>query len=190
MTASAPTLQIPALRAVGNARAVVVILAVSAAIFGFLIWLLYFKGAAGRESPFILALPAVNASLNGLSALLLTGGLIAILRNRPSLHMKLMFAALASSAAFLTFYLIYHAVHGNTIFAKTSPVRPVYLLLLASHVVMSALAVPLILLSFFLSLSGRFPLHRRVSRYTFPIWMYVSVTGVLVFAMLKLFNHA
>jgi putative membrane protein len=190
MTTTATTMQIPALRAVGNARAIVVILGVSAAIFAFLIWLLYFKGAAGRESPFILALPAVNASLNGLSAMLLTCGLVAVLRNRLTLHMKLMFGALASSAAFLTFYLIYHAVHGNTIFVATGPVRPAYFFILISHITLSAVAVPLILLSFFLSLSGRFALHRRVSRFTFPVWMYVSVTGVLVFAMLKLFNHA
>ena len=110
------TYQIPALKAVGNTRAVAVILAASAGIFAFLIWLLYFKHAAGDTSGFITALPAVNASLNALSAILLSLGLIAILNNRPALHMKLMFSALASSAAFLTFYLIYHNAHGNTLF--------------------------------------------------------------------------
>jgi putative membrane protein len=184
------TYQIPALKSVGNTRAVTVILAVSAAIFGFLIWLIYFHSHVGDESPLVRALPAVNASLNGLSALLLAAGLVAILRDRPSLHMKLMFAALASSAAFLTCYLIYHSIHGDTIFNRRSAVRPYYLAVLISHIVMSAVAVPLILTSFFLSLSGRFALHRRVSRYTFPVWMYVSVTGVLVFVMLKVFNHA
>ena len=182
--------QIAALRAVTNGRATAVILAASAAVFGFLCWLLFVKQAAGDQSAVIRALPAVNAGLNSLSTLLLVAGFVAILNRQFAWHMRFMFAALVSSACFLVCYVIYHNAHGDTHFLNHGPVvRPVYFAVLISHVTLSAVAVPLILASFFLSLSGRYSLHRRVSRFTFPIWLYVSVTGVVVFFMLKLCNH-
>ena len=186
----AGTPELRLLRSVSTARATAVILAASAAVFAFLCWLLYIKQAAGDQSAFIRALPAANASFNGLSTLLLSAGFVAIMKRRFTLHMRLMFAALCSSACFLVGYVIYHNAHGDTHFVNHGPfVRPFYFALLISHVSLSAAAVPLVLASFFLSLSGRYALHRRVSRFTFPIWLYVSVTGVMVFAMLKLFNH-
>ncbi len=191
MQVAQPQVQIAALRAVSNGRATAVILAASAAVFGFLCWLLYVKQAGGDQSPVIRALPAVNATFNGISTVLLSAGFVAILNRRFALHMRLMFAALCSSACFLIGYVVYHNAHGDTRFLNHGPiVRPAYFAILISHVALSAVAVPLILSSFFLSLSGRYGLHRRVSRFTFPIWLYVSVTGVVVFAMLKLYNHA
>ena len=190
MEIAQPQVQIAALRAVSNGRATAVILAASAAVFAFLCWLLYVKQAAGDQSAAIRALPAVNATFNGISTVLLSAGFVAILKRRFTLHMRLMFAALCSSACFLVGYVIYHNAHGDTHFLNHgSFVRPFYFALLISHVSLSAAAVPLVLASFFLSLSGRYSLHRRVSRFTFPIWLYVSVTGVAVFAMLKLYNH-
>jgi putative membrane protein len=187
---SAPMPTISALSGVSNARATAVILAASAAVFGFLCWLLYVKQAAGVQSPVIRALPAVNAAFNSISTVLLSAGFVAIMRRRFTLHMRLMFAALCSSACFLIGYVVYHNAHGDTKFINPGGVRYAYFAILISHVTLSAVAVPLILSSFFLSLSGKYPLHKRVSRFTFPIWLYVSVTGVVVFAMLKLYNHA
>ena len=190
MEIAQPQVQIAALRAVSNGRATAVILAASAAVFAFLCWLLYVKQAHPDQSAAIRALPAVNATFNGISTVLLSAGFVAILKRRFTLHMRLMFAALCSSACFLVGYVIYHNAHGDTHFLNHGPfVRPFYFALLISHVSLSAAAVPLVLASFFLSLSGRYSLHRRVSRFTFPIWLYVSVTGVAVFAMLKLYNH-
>ncbi len=190
MQVAPPQVQIAALRAVSNGRATAVILVASAAVFGFLCWLLYVKQPVDARSAFLDAVPAINATLNGVSTVLLCGGFVAILNRRFTLHMRLMFAALCSSALFLVGYVIHHYNSADTHFLNHGRlVRPFYFALLISHVTLSAVAVPLILASFFLSLSGRYSLHRRVSRFTFPIWLYVSVTGVAVFAMLKVYNH-
>jgi putative membrane protein len=185
---SKPNLELAILKSVGNGRALVAILLLSASVFGFLFWLVYVKPAAGYTSHVIGALPAVNASLNSLSTVFLIGGYIAIRRRQYRRHFRLMLSALASSALFFVCYVIYHNAHGDTKFLSHGPVRPAYFTVLISHIVLSGISVPLILLSFYLSLSGHLALHKRVSRFTFPIWLYVSVTGVVVFAMLKIFN--
>jgi putative membrane protein len=96
-----------------------------------------------------------------------------------------MLGALASSALFLVSYIVYHSVHGDSKFQGQGAIRPFYFVILVSHIVLSALVLPLIFTSFFYSLSGRFPQHRRVARLALPVWLYVSVTGVLVFVMLR-----
>jgi putative membrane protein len=181
-------LQIPAFRSVSNGRAFAVILMLSGIVFAFLFWLVYIKKAAGHQSELISALPAVNATLNSLSTIFLVSGLAAILNKKYRLHMQLMFSALASSALFFVCYVIYHNIHGDTRFPHVAA-RPYYLAILISHIILSAVAVPLILSSFYLSLSGRYALHKRLSRFTFPIWLYVSVTGVVVFVMLRIYVH-
>jgi putative membrane protein len=176
--------EIPALRGVNIGKAAAVILLLSAVVFAFLFWLVYIKQAAGVHSQLIKNLPAVNAALNATSTVLLVSGFIAIMKRKFALHMRLMFSALISSAAFFVCYVIYHNAHGDTIFPHVW-IRPYYLAILISHIVLSGVAVPLILGSFFLSLSGRYALHRKVSRITFPIWLYVSVTGVVVYFFLR-----
>ena len=162
----------------------------SALIVGFLFWLLYFRGEAAAPPPAVVAqLPALNAGLNSLAAAFLVMGFLAVRRRDYRRHMRWMLAALACSALFFISYLIYHHYQRHTPFTGTGLIRPVYFVILITHVVLAALVVPMILLSFFTSLSGRLVAHRRLSRYTFPIWLYVSVTGVLVFAMLKLFSR-
>ena len=121
-------------------------------------------------------------------SLLLVGGYVAVRRRKYELHLKLMFAALGSSALFFVSYVVYHHFHGDTKFLGTGSIRAVYFFVLISHIILSAVAVPLILLSFYLSLAGRLALHRKVSRYTFPIWLYVSVTGVMIYLMLRYFG--
>lgn len=185
---NAGDLQIPALRSMNGAKAISAILALSAAVFAFLVWLIYFKPAAEYSSDIIGFLPALNALLNTCATVFLITGFLAVRKKQYATHIKLMFGALICSTLFLVSYIVYHAFHGDTKFLGTGFVRPVYFFILISHIVLSAVVVPLILTSLYLALAGRLASHRRVSRYTFPIWLYVSVTGVLIFAMLKLFQ--
>ncbi|MDP9172678.1 MAG: DUF420 domain-containing protein [Planctomycetota bacterium] len=182
------SLQLAAFQSVGIGKALAAILALSLLVLGFLVWLVYFKPAAGYTSAVIVQLPALDATFNALSTVFLILGYIAIKQRREARHMKFMFAALTSSALFFVSYVVYHNSHGDTKFAGTGGIRPVYFCILISHIILSAVVVPLILTSFFTALAGRFGLHRRISVITFPIWLYVSVTGVLVFAMLKIYN--
>ena len=186
----AADVQIPALRSMNAAKAVGAILVLSAAVFGFLVWLIYFKPAAGYSSEVIGLLPALNALLNAMASAFLISGFVAVRKKQYATHIKLMFGALICSTLFLISYVVYHNFHGDTKFQGTGFVRPIYFFILISHIVLSAVVVPLILTSLYLALAGRLATHRRVSRYTFPIWLYVSVTGVLIFAMLKLFQPA
>jgi len=163
------------------------IAAVSAAAFAFLIWLIYFNEGGGDPEA-VARLPAVNASLNALSTVFLVSGFAMIRRRRIEAHRRFMIAAFASSTLFLVSYVIYHSLHGDTPFQGQGPIRPVYFTILISHIVLSAVALPLVLTSFYFSLTTQFDRHRRVSRWTFPLWLYVSVTGVAVFFMLKIFN--
>ena len=181
-------LRISALENVRIGRAMGVILLVSIAAFASLFWLVLLRHPGGQGSRVVGLLPAVNAGLNGLSTVFLVAGFAAVLRGNYGRHMRFMLAAFASSTLFLVSYVLYHNAHGETRFVAQGWVRPVYFGVLISHITLSAVALPLILTSFFLALSGKFPIHRRVSRFTFPIWLYVSVTGVLVFLMLKFCN--
>jgi len=183
-------LQLAALRGIGPGKALGVILAISGGVLAFLFWLIYFKPAAVTSPAFVNHLDKVNATLNALSAVLICAGLMAVKARRYERHLKLMFAALGSSALFLVSYVVYHTFHGDTKFQGQGFVRPVYFLILISHIVLSGIAVPLILSSFYLALAGRMKLHKKVSKYAFFIWLYVSVTGVLIFAMLRGFNGA
>jgi putative membrane protein len=99
-----------------------------------------------------------------------------------------MVAAFASSSLFLVSYVVYHALHGDTPFRGTGWIRPVYFFILISHIVLSVVVLPMVFTTFFFSLTRQFRRHRRIARWTLPLWLYVSVTGVLVFALLKVFN--
>lgn len=174
-------------RSLGSRRAFTVILFLSAAVFAFLFWIVYFKPAADNTSRVIDALPFANAGFNSLSTIFLLAGYRAIRRRRYLRHMKFMLAALGSSGLFFISYVIYHNFRGDIKFTGHGAVRPIYFAILISHILLSAILVPLILTSFYLALSGKFAIHKRVSRFTFPVWLYVSITGVLIFAMLKCF---
>jgi len=130
-------------------------------------------------------MPAVNAGLNALSAAFLTAGYVAIRNRSATLHKYCMASAFTSSSLFLVGYLAYHYVHGDTKFQGTGALRAVYLLILASHVLLSMTIVPLALTSLYFALKQSFQRHARVARVTLPIWLYVSVTGVLIFFMLR-----
>jgi len=130
-------------------------------------------------------MPALNASLNATAAVLLLAGYTAIRRRMRSLHKYAMVSAFACSALFLVGYLVYHAAHGDTPYPGHGPLRAVYFFVLISHVALSAPLVPLVLTTLYFVWRGTFARHKRLARWTFPIWLYVSVTGVLVFAMLR-----
>jgi putative membrane protein len=164
---------------------VIAILAVSALATAFLLWLLYVHHAPADFKHRLLFLPALNALLNGLSAISLVIGFRYILAGQITRHRAAMMTAFVFSSIFLVSYILNHAVHGDTRYPGHSTIRIVYLTILASHVLLSVVALPMVLVTFFFSLSGRFRLHRNIARYTFPIWLYVSVTGVVVYAMLR-----
>jgi putative membrane protein len=128
--------------------------------------------------------PALNATLNGASAVLIATGRVLIRRKKVNLHRACMIAAVATSSLFLISYVYYHAHVGSVRFPGQGWVRPVYFALLISHTVLAAAVVPLVLLSLTAGLRGRFERHRRVARWTYPIWLYVSITGVLVYVVL------
>jgi uncharacterized membrane protein YozB (DUF420 family) len=129
-------------------------------------------------------LPAVNASLNALSGVLLLVGYVLIRNRRIEQHRKVMIAAFAASSLFLLFYVIYHAQVGSVRFPRQGFVRPLYFTILVTHVTLAATVPPLAIITLSRGLKGRYTQHRRIARWTFPIWMYVSVTGVLVYVLL------
>jgi len=129
-------------------------------------------------------LPALNATLNGISAIFLAAGYLFIRRGRRATHKKCMLAALVASTAFLTSYVIYHANAGSRPFPGTGPVRVVYFAILITHVVLAAAILPLALVTTARGLRGQYARHVRIARWTLPIWLYVSVTGVIIYLML------
>jgi putative membrane protein len=157
---------------------------ISGLAIALLTWILVLREPTG-DTGALAFMPAVNASLNGLASSFLIAGWLAIRAGRRALHQRLMLAALASSALFLVGYLVYHWSHGDTRYPADAPLRAPYLAILASHVVLSIVALPMVLATFWLSLSGQIARHRRLARVTLPIWLYVSVTGVAVFLMLR-----
>jgi putative membrane protein len=128
--------------------------------------------------------PVINASTNAISALLLLTGRTLIKRGHRDAHRAVMLAALFSSAIFLSSYLYYHYHVGSVHFQGQGFWRPVYFTLLISHVILAAAIVPMILITLSRALRGRFDKHRAIARWTFPLWLYVSVTGVIVYFML------
>ncbi len=129
-------------------------------------------------------LPALNAALNATSALLLLAGYLAIRSGKRDVHRALMGAALATSAAFLTSYLVYHFQVGSVKFTGVGAIRTVYFTILVSHTVLAIFVPPLAVTAAWLAIKGDFERHKRVARFALPIWGYVSVTGVAVYWML------
>jgi putative membrane protein len=129
-------------------------------------------------------LPAVNASLNAVAGTLLLIGFLLIRSRRIELHRRFMIGAFAASALFLVSYVTYHAQVGSVRFARQGVVRPLYFTILVTHVVLAAAVLPLAIVTLTRGLNGRFQAHRAIARWTLPIWLYVSVTGVLVYVLL------
>lgn len=163
------------------------ILALSAVIAAFLIWLIYFKGRVAAPE-WVGYLPAANAFFNSLSAICLVFGYLNIRRGNRAVHKRFMLSATVFSALFLISYITYHSFHGDTKFPGHGFIRPVYFFVLITHISLSMVALPLILGTLWWALRSEFRFHKKIARWTFPLWLYVSVTGVVVFFMLKAYT--
>ncbi len=169
---------------------VVTIVGVSAVASAFLFWLVYFHQPIDAAQTHLVFLPALNALLNALCTVALLAGFRYIWRGQILEHRNAMFTAFFFSTLFLVSYIANHALHGDARFPLAHPTaRIIYLwVLLTPHILGSMLALPMILITFFFSLTGRIPMHRRFAKYTLPLWLYVSVSGVLVYGMLALYR--
>lgn len=134
--------------------------------------------------------PKINATLNGCSTVLLVTGRILIARHKMAAHRAVMLTALGSSSLFLISYLYYHAHVGSVHFRGTGWPRAVYFSILISHTILAGVIVPLVIITLKRAFGGRFEQHRAIARWTFPVWLYVSVTGVAIYFMLyRLFGR-
>ena len=129
-------------------------------------------------------LPALNATLNATSAVLLITAWILIKRGRWIAHRNVMLTAVCTSVLFLISYLTYHAQVGSVRFAKQGPIRLVYFSILLTHTILAAVIVPMVIITVARGLAAKYDRHRRIARWTLPVWLYVSVTGVIVYVML------
>ncbi len=157
---------------------------VSTGAVGFLGWLLLVRQEGGVQAD-LSFMPGVNAVLNATSATLLVLGLAAIRSGRREVHKRLMVSAFAASAVFLVGYVIYHYAHGDTQYQGVGAIRTVYFTILITHVVLSIAMLPMILATFYFASRQRFSSHKRLARWTLPVWLYVSVTGVVIYFMLR-----
>jgi putative membrane protein len=173
----------PAKKSIGLPLAAILGISVAATLF--LLWLIYVHPAADVRGLHFAFLPNLNALLNGLAAIALVTGYFFIRSHRIAAHRRAMLTALVFSSLFLVSYVANHALHGDTLYPiHDATYYCAYLPILISHILLAMVALPVVLITFYLSLSGRIPLHRRVARFTFPLWLYVSVTGVVVRVML------
>jgi len=129
-------------------------------------------------------LPAVNASLNALATVLLATGWVLISQGKVEQHRRCMLAAFVTSALFLTSYLVYHFNVGSIAFTGQGPIRILYFTILISHIILAIAILPMALITLTRALRSQFDAHRRIARWTLPLWLYVSITGVIVYAML------
>ena len=129
-------------------------------------------------------LPAVNATLNAIAAVLLTIGFVLIRKGRIDAHRRTMIAAFVTSSLFLVCYIVYHAQVGSVRFTRQGFVRPLYFTILVTHVTLAAAILPLAIITLSRALKARYDRHRAIARWTLPIWLFVSVTGVLVYVLL------
>ena len=134
---------------------------------------------------FVYQLPRLHAALNATCSILLIFSYAAIRRKKIQLHKKLNITAFLLSSLFLVSYITYHYMAGDTMYPAENPLRPVYLFILITHIILAAVVLPLILLSFYRGLQGDIIRHRKLTRWSFPIWLYVTVTGVVVYLMIS-----
>jgi putative membrane protein len=171
------------------ASIIAAIVGISAVASLFLAWLVYYHQPVDIAGTHLSFLPGLNAALNALCTVFLLVGFRYIHTRKIAAHRNSMFAAFFVSSLFLVSYIVNHALHGDMRFPGHGAARFIYLwILLLPHILGAIVALPLILITFFLSLTGRFPAHRKLARWTFPIWLYVSISGVVVYATLAAYR--
>jgi len=167
-----------------NKKAAYLIVLISIAAIGFLLWLIYGRNASGVEGEWGF-LSAVNAACNATTTVFLILAVRKIRAKDEIAHERLMKCAFVSSSLFLLSYISYHFLQGDTRFPGVGLSKMIYLSILISHVLLSIVALPLVLFTFYLGLTKKRALHKRIAKFTFPIWLYVSFTGVIIFFYLR-----
>ena len=150
----------------------------------FLFYIIYFKSAT-KASVDLSWLPGLNATLNGLSASFVIGGIMAIKRREFNTHKIMMLCAFMTSTLFLLSYIYYHHYHGDTLFTSTGWIRPIYFFILISHILLSMIVFPMITATLFFAFTKKFATHKNLARWTYPLWLYVSITGIAIYFLLK-----
>ncbi len=130
-------------------------------------------------------LPPIYATINGITAVVLAAGVLAIKNGKRKLHERLMTAAIALSVAFLVMYVAYHMTSESAKFGGEGIIRPIYFFVLISHILLSIAVIPLVLITYVRALANKFDRHKKIAKITFPIWLYVAVTGVIVYLMIS-----
>ncbi len=169
-------------------KARIFVIAASVAI-PVLVGLLYMLPKAeigqGGFRSFLNSLPLLNACLNGSCFIVLLLAFLAIKNKNIALHRKLMTLCLGLSAIFLISYVTYHATTSHTVFPNENPIKPIYKFILNTHIILSAVVVPLVLITFTRALAEKFDKHKKLARITLPVWLYVTLTGVIVYLMIS-----
>jgi putative membrane protein len=147
--------------------------------------LLYLLPKSGNVPDIIKHCPLLNACLNGTCTVLLITSYFAIRNKKVTLHKRLNITAFILSALFLVSYVAYHFFGKETLFPKDNPMRPLYIFILSSHITLSGIVLPMVLMSFYLGLGNQVIKHRKLARWTLPIWLYVTITGVVVYLMIS-----
>lgn len=161
-----------------------IILALSVVVFGVIVTL-YSLPKQEFIPEWAKQLPLLNASINATCSLLLVSSLWCIKNNKVDWHKRLNLTTFILSSLFLVSYIVFHSFGVETKFPADNPIRPFYLVILLTHILLAALVLPLVLVSFYLGLTGKIEKHRKVSKFTFPIWLYVTVSGVVVYVMIS-----
>lgn len=169
-------------------KAYILISLISALVLAFLVWLIYWKEAPVEHAHWASWLPALNSLLNTITTIFLLLGYKAIKQRKVSKHIGLMISATITSGLFLVSYIVYHHFQGDTKFLADGIVRPIYFFILISHIVLSIPLVPMVFTTLYHAGRRNHEKHKWIARKTFPIWLYVSVTGVLIYIFLKIFN--
>lgn len=168
-----------------NERAVLRAIYTVSAVLVVAVAIIYNLPKAERIPAFVPWLPRLNAAINTVCTVLLVCSFMAIKRGRVELHKRLNITTFVLSSLFLVSYVTFHTFGVETRFPADNPWRPVYLAILISHIILAAIVLPLVLVTFYRGLVGPIETHRRIARWTFPIWLYVTVTGVIVYLMIS-----
>lgn len=164
------------------------LITLSILVFIGLCWFIYLAPKGETSLAWVSQLPLLNCTLNSLSAICLIAGFRAIMAKKETQHKQWMLSAFGFSTLFLISYLFYHHFHGDTLFTGVGWTRPVYFFTLISHILLTLVGLPLILITFFYALTNRFTEHKKIARWTFPIWLYISVTGVCIYVFQQLWQ--
>ncbi|MDB4061743.1 DUF420 domain-containing protein [Vicingaceae bacterium] len=165
-----------------STKRLIIVLSIVVPVLVAILYLLPKNFSVGEE---VYYLPMLNAFLNGTTSILLVAGFIAIKNGNKQIHKRIMLSALVLSVLFLLSYVTYHALTESTPFGGEGTIKVIYLVILSTHIVLAIAIVPLVLITFSRALTAKFDKHRKIARITLPLWLYVTVTGVVVYLMIS-----